>query len=228
MYTLNVMKVSANSMCARVLMRAANLPFQEVEVYGHTRSPEYIAKCPAHHAPLLESDDLPRGALPDSAAIMQYLCEAHNLTHFYPDDIAQRAMVNSALYYHAGAIYPLVGKTVYPIFDFPPYPADLRGAPVDDAIKERGRLDAQAAIADVLEVVRQFFLKGEFIGGAHPCIADIRLASTLEWLPVAQYDFADWTQRYLEQIEVTLGQSYSEPAADIRGFVAYTLQSQSI
>ena len=226
MYKLNVMKVSANSMCVRVLMRAAGLSFEEVEVYGSTRSPDYVAKCPAHHAPLLEAEKLPRGALPDSAAIMQYLCEEHGLTQFYPSDVGQRAMVNAALHYHAGAIYPLVGKTVYPIFDFPPYPADLRGAPVDDSIKEQGRLGAQAAIAEVLDVVRSFFLNGPFIGGDYPNIADIRLASTLEWLPVAHYEFAPWTRDYLEQMQSNLGQAYAEPAADVRGFVAYTLQSR--
>lgn len=223
MYTLNVMKVSVNSMCVRVLMRAANLSFEEVEVYGHTRSPEYIAKCPAHHAPLLESAELPLGALPDSAAIMQYLCEKHGLSQLYPSAVGERAMVNAALHYHAGAIYPLIGKTVYPIFNFPPYPADLRGAPVADEIKEQGRKDAQAAIAEVLEVVRDFFISGHFIGGNHPGIADIRLASSLEWLPVAQYEFADWTRQYLEQIESALGQAYSEPASDVRGFVSHTL-----
>jgi glutathione S-transferase len=225
-YKLNVMKVSVNSMCVRVMIRAAGVDFEEEDVYGKTRSPEYIAKCAAHHAPLLESADLPRHALPDSAAIMQYLCNKHQLETFYPSQPGQRAMIDAALGYHSGSFYPMVGKVVYPLFGFPPYPADLRGAPVSDVIRERGRLDAQAALPELLNVFRDFFMQGDFIGDETPSIADIRLVSTLEWLPAANFVAEEWVTRYMHRLEQALGQAYAEPAQDVRDFVAYNLSSR--
>ena len=82
----------------------------------------------------------------------------------------------------------------------------------------RGR---QAALAEPLEVYRSFFLDGKrFIGGDHPSIADIRLAATLEFLRAIDYPFPDWTESYMSDIEETLGDAYSEPAADVRGYIA--------
>ena len=59
-----------------------------------------------------------------------------------------------------------------------------------------------------------------FIGGDHPSIADIRLAATLEFLRAIDYDFPDWAEEYMSAMESALGDAYSEPAADVRGFVA--------
>ena len=37
----------------RMFLRASGLPYEETDVWGHTRSPEFLAKCPAHMTPLL-------------------------------------------------------------------------------------------------------------------------------------------------------------------------------
>ena len=58
-----------------------------------------------------------------------------------------------------------------------------------------------------------------FIGGDHPSIADIRLAATLEFLRAIDYDFPAWAEEYLSAMESALGDAYSEPAADVRGYV---------
>jgi glutathione S-transferase len=59
-----------------------------------------------------------------------------------------------------------------------------------------------------------------FIGGDHPSIADIRLAATLEFLRAIDYPFPDWAEEYMSNMESALGEAYSEPAGDVRGFVA--------
>ena len=65
-----------------------------------------------------------------------------------------------------------------------------------------------------------FFLEGKrFIGGDHPSIADIRLAATLEFLRAIDYDFPGWAEEYMSAIEAALGDAYSEPAGDVRGYV---------
>jgi glutathione S-transferase len=91
----------------------------------------------------------------------------------------------------------------------------------DDAMKAKAAKDAEAALAHPLEVYREFFLDGKtFIGGDQPTIADIRLAATLEFLRAIDYDFPAWAEEYMSAVESTLGEAYSEPAADVRGFVA--------
>ena len=39
---------------------------------------------------------------------MQYLCNKHGLDQFYPTDSGERAMVDSAMFYLIGTLYPLV------------------------------------------------------------------------------------------------------------------------
>ena len=88
-------------------------------------------------------------------------------------------------------------------------------------MKAKAAKDAEAAIAQPLDAYRQFFLQDRpFIGGESPSIADIRLAATLEFLKAIDYDFPDWTTEYMARVEQALGDAYTEPAADVRGFVA--------
>jgi glutathione S-transferase len=90
-------------------------------------------------------------------------------------------------------------------------------------VKAQAQRDAEAAIAEPLEVYRTFFLDGKtFIGGDRPTIADIRLAATLEFLRAIDYDFPAWAEEYMRAMESAFGEAYSEPAADVRGFVEST------
>ncbi len=69
---------------------------------------------------------------------------------------------------------------------------------------------------------RAFFLDGKrFIGGDSPSIADIRFAASLEFLRAVDYDFPAWAEEYMAAMEEALGDAYSEPAADVRGFIEY-------
>ena len=89
-------------------------------------------------------------------------------------------------------------------------------------MKAKAQKDAEAALAEPLDVYRAFFLDGQpFIGGDSPSIADIRLAATLEFLRAIDYDFPAWAEEYMTAMEEALGDAYSEPAADVRGYVAY-------
>ena len=88
-------------------------------------------------------------------------------------------------------------------------------------MKAKAQQDAEAALAEPLDAYRKFFLEGKsFIGGDHPSIADIRLCATLEFLKAIDYDFPAWATEYTERVESALGEAYSEPAGDVRGFVA--------
>ncbi len=218
--TLNILKPSVNNLTVRIFVRAAGLDFEEQDVWGKTTSPEYLGKYPAHLTPMLEEEGLPRGALGESCAIMAYLCNKHGLDRFYPTDPGARAMVDNAMFYLIGTFYPLLTRATYPALGFPQYPGEVATSEADEALKLKAQQDAEEALAEPLDVFRSFFLAEKpFIGGDLPSIADIRLAATLEFLRAIDYAFPQWAEDYMRRIEETLGAAYSEPVADVRGYV---------
>jgi len=218
--TLNILKPSVNNLTARVFVRAAGLDFEEVDVWGQTGTPEFLAKDPAHLTPMMEEAGLPRGSLWESCAIMQYLCNEHGLSQFYPEASGQRAMVDSAMFYLIGTLYPLVARATYGALSFPQYPGEVGASDADADAKAAAQRAAEAAIAEPLDVYRAFFLDGkQFIGGPTPSIADIRLAATLEFLRAIDYPFPAWAEEYTTAVEASLVDAYTEPAADVRGYI---------
>jgi len=219
--TLSILKPSVNNLTVRIFVRAAELDYDELDVWGKKSTPEFLAKDPADLTPLLEEDGLPKGALWESCAIMQYLCNKHGLDQFYPTDPAKRAMVDSAMFYLIGTVYPLLARATYPALGFGQYPGEVATSDAGDEMKAKAQKDAEAALAGPLDVYRAFFLEGKrFIGGETPSIADMRFAATLEFLRAIDYEFPSWAEEYMTRMETTLGEAYSEPAADVRGYVA--------
>ncbi|HEX3279350.1 MAG TPA: glutathione S-transferase family protein [Thermoleophilaceae bacterium] len=219
--TLSILKPSVNNLSARIFVRAAGLEFEELDVWGKKDEPAFVGKDPAQLTPMLEEDGLPRGSLWESCAIMQYLCNKHGLERFYPTDPGQRAMVDSAMFYLIGTLYPVLARATYPVLGFPQYAGEAATSQADEDTKTQARADAEAALAQPLDVYRTFYLDGKtFIGGDQPTIADIRLAATLEFLRAIDYDLPAWAEDYMTAMEEALGDAYSEPAADVRGFIA--------
>jgi glutathione S-transferase len=220
--TLSILKPSVNNLTARIFVRAAGLEFEELDVWGKKGTPEFLAKDPADLTPLLEEEGLPQGAIWESCAIMQYLCNKHGLDRFYPTDPAERAMVDSAMFYLIGTFYPLLARATYPTLGFGQYPGEVATSDASDEMKAKAQKDAEEALAGPLEVYNTFFLAGRpFIGGDRPSIADMRFAGTLEFLRAIDYDFPAWTEEYMARVEEALGDAYSEPVADVRGYVEY-------
>jgi glutathione S-transferase len=219
--TLNILRPSVNNLTVRVFVRAAGLDFEEVDVWGKTTSPEYMAKYPAHLTPMLETDGLPSRALGESCAIMAFLCNKHGLDRFYPTDPGRRAVIDNANFYLIGTLYPLLTRATYPALGFPQYPGEVATSEADDDMKAKAQRDAEAALGDPLDVYNSFFLVGKpFIGGDTPSIADFRFAATLEFLRAIDYPFPRWAEEYMTRMEETLGDAYSEPAQDVRDYVA--------
>jgi glutathione S-transferase len=218
--TLSVLLPSVNNLTARIFVRAAGLDFEELDVWGKKSTPEFLSKDPADLTPLLEENGLPRGALWESCAIMQYLCNKHDLERFYPKDPGERAMVDSAMFYLVGTFYPLVARATYPTLGFPQYAGEVATSEAGDEMKAKAQKDAEEALAGPLDAFRAWFLEGRtFVGGDHPSIADMRWAATLEFLRGIDYEFPAWAEEYMSAVESALGDAYSEPAADVRGFV---------
>ena len=219
---LHVIKPSVNNMTARVFVRAAKLDFTEDDVYGKTRSEEFSAKNPSYLTPMIESPHLPKGVMWESCAIMQYLCNKHHLDSFYPTEPEKRAMVDSAMFYIVGTLYPYVARATYRALRFPQYAGEVGASDADAAAKAKAQKAAEAAVGETLAAFHEFFLDGKtFVGGDHVSIADIRLACSLEFLNAIDYPFAGWTKAYMAAVEKALGDAYAEPAGDVRGYIQY-------
>src|ERR687886_891567 len=146
-YRLNILRPSVNNLSARVFMRAAGLDFEEVDVWGHTMEPEYLGKYAPHLTPTLEDPDLPGGTLGESCAIMAYLCNKHGLDQFYPTDPGRRAMVDSAMFYLTGTLYPVLARATYPTLGFAQYPGETATSDAGEETKAQAQKDAEAALA---------------------------------------------------------------------------------
>jgi len=219
---LSMLRPSVNNMTVRVFARAAGLDPAETDAWGQTRSPEFLARNPAHLTPMIEDKGLPRGVLWESCAIMQYLANKHGLDKFYPKAPAKRAMIDSAMFYLVGTLYPYVARATYPALGFPQYAGEVGHSDAHPDRKSEAQKAAMAAIAEPLDVFHSFFRDGKpFIGGNNPSIADIRLAATLEFLAVVDYALPTWAKEYMAALEKKLGKAYAEPAGDVRGYIAH-------
>jgi glutathione S-transferase len=218
---LNMLPPSVNNMSVRVFVRAVGLPFEEENVWGQTQGEEYLAKYPAGLTPTVETKELPKGVLGESCAVMMYLASREGRDDLYPTDLARRAMVDSANFYTMSMLYPLVARATYPRLSFAGYPGEVATSEASDDDKEAARKAAEDAIPRILETYREFFgADGGFIGDDKPSIADIRLACTLEFLAVMDTELPDWTKDYMQRVESALGDAYTEPAGDVRGYIA--------
>jgi glutathione S-transferase len=219
---LNMLPPSVNNMSVRVFVRAAGLPVEEENVWGQTQEEPYLSKYAAGLTPTIESSELPKGVLGESCAVMMYLASREGRDDLYPTDLGQRAMVDSANFYTMSILYPLVARATYPRLSFAGYPGEVSTSEASDDDKEAARKSAEDALPRILDTYRRFYgTDGGFIGGGDsPTIADIRLACTLEFLAVMDTELGEWTKDYMRRVEAALGDAYTEPAADVRGYVS--------
>src|SRR5436190_14711990 len=143
-HTLSILKPSVNNLTARIFVRAAGLDFEERDVWGKKDEPDFVRKDPAQLTPMLEEEGLPRGSLWESCAIMQYLYNKHGLDRFYPTGPGERAMVDSAMFYLIGTLYPVLARATYPTLGFPQYAGEAATSGADDQVKAQAQQDAEA------------------------------------------------------------------------------------
>src|SRR3954462_5325694 len=153
--TLSILRPSVTNLTARIFVRAAGLEFEEIDVWGKKDEPDFVAKDPAQLTPLLEEAGLPKGALWESCAVMAYLCNKHGLDQFYPTDPGQRAMVDSAMFYLVGTLYPVLARATYGTLGFPQYAGEVGPSEASDELKAQAQKDAEAAVAEPLEAYRK-------------------------------------------------------------------------
>jgi len=104
MYTLYSMRRSGNCYKVRLALAQLKTPFRLVEVdilKGETRTPEFLAKNPSGHVPLLEV--APGRYLPESNAILWYIAGGTSLA---PDDRIDRAEALRWMFFEQHSIQP--------------------------------------------------------------------------------------------------------------------------
>ena len=219
---LNMLPPSVNNMSVRVYVRAAGIPVEEENVWGQTQEADYLGKYPPGLTPTIEDSELPKGVLGESCAVMMYLATRDGRDDLYPTDLKQRAMVDAANFYTLSIFYPVLTRATYPRLQYPGYPGEVSTSDASDEAKEAARKAAEEALPRILDTYPSFWgTDSGFIGGGDtPSIADIRLASTLEFLAVTDTGIPEWGKDYIARVESALGDSYSEPAGDVRGYIA--------
>ena len=130
-------------------------------------------------------------------------------------------MVDNAMFYLIGTFYPLLTRATYPTLGFPQYPGEVATSDADDDMKAKAQQDAELRSPSRSTPSAPSSSRGRpFVGGDKPSIADIRWAASLEFLRAIDYDFPAWAEEYMAAVEAALGDAYSEPAADVRGYIA--------
>ena len=107
MYTLYSMQRSGNSYKVRLAFAQLKIPFRKIEVdilKGETRTPDFLAKNPSGHVPLLEV--APGRYLPESAAILWYVAGG---TALAPDDRIDRAETLQWMFFEQHSVEPNLG-----------------------------------------------------------------------------------------------------------------------
>ena len=122
---------------------------------------------------------------------------------FYPTSPRKRAMIDSAMFY-------LIG-TLYRCWPAPPIRrsasrnirARSAASDADAPTKAQGRKGTPPTRSPSRWRCSTRFFIGDkpFIGGKHPSIADIRLASTLEFLAAIDYPLPAWAKDYMRDGE---------------------------
>ena len=197
--TLNILKPSVNNLTARIFVRAAGLEFEELDVWGETTTPEFLQKDPAHLTPMLEEDGLPQGLalgeLRDHAVPLQQARPGPVL----PDgsgragDGGQRDVLPDRHALSAASRGPPTRRSASRSTR-----ARSATSDADDAIKAQAQQDAEAALAEPLDVYRALLPRRQDVHRRRrPSIADIRLAATLEFLRAIDYPFPAWAEEYM-------------------------------
>ena len=128
-------------------------------------------------------------------------------------------MVDSAIFYLIGTFYPLLARATYPALGFGSIRARSPRPTPTTTRRRRPRRTPRRRSPSRSRRSAALPRGPQFVGGEHPSIADIRWSATLEFLHSIDYDFPRWTTEYMAAVEEALGDAYSEPAGDVRGYI---------
>ena len=175
MYTLYSHPFSQHSRRVISLLEEARLPYESTTVdlaKGEHHSPEYLAVNPNHQVPTL-IDGGSNVKIHESNAILRYLCVKHELSEWYPSELAERAAVEQWLDWSQCRLGPAVVSIVLnKVF---------MGDKGDEAAIASGR-EKLRELAPLLEAALD---SRAYIASSRPTIADLALVSLVFHLGLA-------------------------------------------
>jgi glutathione S-transferase len=111
MYTLYSMQRSGNSYKVRLALAQLAIPYRKVEIdilQGESRTPDFLAKNPSGHVPLLEVT--PGRYLAESNAILWYVAGG---SHLVPNDNILRAEAMQWMFFEQHSLEPNIGAAYF-------------------------------------------------------------------------------------------------------------------
>ena len=221
--TLHVLKPSVNNLTVRIFVRAAGLDFEEIDVWGKTRR----AGVPRQGSRAPDADDrgvgpaarLALGELRDHAVPVQQ-ARARPASTRRPGrarDGRQRDVLRHRHALSADDARDVSGARLPAV----PRRGRLLGRRRRRRRRRRSRPRSTRSPSRSTSTAPSSSTAGTSSAATSPSIADIRLAASLEFLNAVDYEFPAWAREYMAAMESSLGDAYSEPAADVRGYIAY-------
>ena len=174
MYTLYHNPYSQHARRVVSLLEEAGLGYELRNVSlidGEQYSHDYIAINPNHQVPTLIDGGI---KLHESNAILRYLCIKHELSDWYPQESAIRAMVEQWLDWNQSRLAP-------PVIDIV-FNRVFLGTNGDASAIARG----EEKVAELASILDAGLARADFIAGDKPTIADLSLASNVFQLELAE------------------------------------------
>src|SRR6266849_8228998 len=178
MYTLYSMQRSGNSYKVRLALAQLGIPFRLVEVdilKGESRTPEFLAKNPNGHVPLLEA--APGRYLAESNAILWHLASGSPLR---PENRIDRAEALQWMFFEQHSIEPHIGAAYFWL-TLVKGGRELQQHALEDWMEEGNR---SLGVMENHLALQDFFVTG------HYTIADIALYAYTHVAPQCDYDLA--------------------------------------
>lgn len=206
MLTLYSMQLSGNSYKVRLLLARLGIPYRLVEVdilKGETRTPEFLAKNPDGHVPLLELDGGQR--LAESNAILVYLAEG---SPYLPDDRLARAEVLRWMFFEQHSHEPAIAAARFWLHLV--NGRELRANEIDQWMEQ-----GYAA----LKLMERHLSANAFFAGGRVTVADLALYAHTHVAPEGDFDLSgfpavnDWLTRVAAEPGHVALQALSGPAA---------------
>jgi glutathione S-transferase len=196
MYTLYSDQRSGNSYKVRLALARLGIPFELVEVdilQGASRTPEFLAKNPNGHVPLLEV--APNRYLAESNAILWYVAGGTTLA---PEDRIERAEALQWMFFEQHSLEPNIGAAYFWLA-LVKGGRDLQQHALEDWMENGYR--ALGVMEMHLASTRRFFVANHFT------IADIALYAYTQVADQADFDLARYpaVRDWLARVEAEAG-----------------------
>jgi len=189
MLTLYSMQLSGNSYKVRLLLARLGIGYRQVEVdmlRGETRTPQFLAKNPNGHIPLLELEDGRR--LAESNAILTFLAED---TPYLPRDPFLRAEALRWMFFEQNSHEPAIAAARFWL-SLIKGGRDLKTHEIDQWM-EKGY--------EALSLMERHLQDNDYFVGGRTTIADLALYAHTHVAPEGDFDLGafpavtDWLAR---------------------------------